>query len=75
MPKELTNPKVFIQHAKGKGAKWVKVKMIDNEKFKFKLRTPKYLYTLAVKKKFVELVKKAIPENLEIKIIDEKEGE
>ena len=73
MPKQLTTPKAFVDLAKRSDAKWVKVKKVNDDLTKFKLRTTKYLYTLSVKPKFVDLVQQSIPDTLEIRFVDKKE--
>jgi len=47
MPKETTDIRDFLQKARGKDAKFVKVKKVGGAT-KFKLRLSKYLYTLKV---------------------------
>ncbi|EAY18995.1 ribosomal protein L38e, putative [Trichomonas vaginalis G3] len=72
MPKQVTTPKEFLALAARSDAKWVKVKKSNDDNTKFKLRTTKYLYTLTVKPKFVELVQNSIPESLEVIVLDKK---
>ncbi|EAY20863.1 60S ribosomal protein L38-2, putative [Trichomonas vaginalis G3] len=72
MPKQVATPKEFLALAARPDAKWVKVKKVNDDLTKFKLRTTKFLYTLVVKPKFVELVQNSIPESLEVIVLDKK---
>lgn len=74
MPKSVTTPRKFLELAARQDAKWVKVKKVNDEITKFKLRTTKYLYTLTVKQaKFVQLVTESIPQGLEVIYLDKRE--
>lgn len=74
MPKSVTTPRKFLELAGRQDAKWVKVKKVNDEVTKFKLRTAKYLYTLTVKQaKFVQLVTESIPKELEVIYLDKRE--
>ena len=73
MPKQVQTPKEFLALCQRSDAKWIHIKKAQNDMTKFKLRTTKYLYTLSVKPKFVELVRNSIPEQLECVDLDKKE--
>lgn len=74
MPKSVPTPRKFLELAAKPDAKWVKVKKVNDEVTKFKLRTKKYLYTLTVKQaKFVQLVTESIPQGLEVIYLDKRE--
>ena len=73
MPKQVQTPKEFLSLCQRSDAKWIHIKKAKNDITKFKLRTTKYLYTLCVKPKFVELVRNSIPEKLECVDLDKKE--
>lgn len=67
MPKSLNTPKQFLEMAKTQGAKWIKIKRLGGETMKFKLRCPRYLYTLTIKtKKLSDLIIDSIPAGLEV---------
>ena len=67
MPKSVKTPRAFLELANKPDAKWIKVKKINDDVAKFKLRTTRYLYTLTVKQqKFVKLVTDSIPQGLEV---------
>ena len=72
MPKQVQTPKEFLALCQRSDAKWIHVKKAKNDITKFKLRTTKYLYTLAVKPKFVELVRNSIPDTLDCLDLDAK---
>ena len=72
MPKQVQTPKEFLSLCNRSDAKWIHVKKAKNDMTKFKLRTTKYLYTLSVKPKFVELVRNSIPDALEVIDLDAK---
>ena len=72
MPKIVATPRAFLELAGRSDAKWVKIKKCADDNTKFKLRTTKYLYTLVVKPKFVDLVQGSIPEGLEVTHLDKQ---
>ena len=72
MPKIVATPRAFLELTARPDAKWVKVKKCTDDNTKFKLRTTRYLYTLVVKPKFVDLVTKSIPEALEVIQLDKQ---
>lgn len=74
MPKAVATPRQLLDLCNRKDAKWIKVKKINDDVTKYKLRTSKYLYTLTVRQaKFAALVNESIPNTLEVIHVGSKE--
>lgn len=69
MPKEITDIRDFLQKARRRDAKLVKIKKRDSET-KFKIRCSRYLYTLKVKdSEKAEKLTQSLPPGLQRKDI------
>lgn len=67
MPKQIKEIKDFLQKARKKDAKSVKIKR-NKDNVKFKIRTTKYLYTLVIPEKDkAEKLKQSLPPGLQVK--------
>jgi large subunit ribosomal protein L38e len=62
----VSTPRRFLELTNRNEARWVKVKKDSDTTTKFKLRTGRYLYTIAVKEQFVKLVTNSLPPTREV---------
>ena len=73
MPKGKLSPKEFIELANNPEAKWVKVKIISDGRYKYQLKTGKSVYTLTCNNaKINQEIANLIPQHLKVDVRDKK---
>ncbi|KZT50882.1 putative 60S ribosomal protein L38 [Calocera cornea HHB12733] len=79
MPKEIRDLKVFLEHARRKDAKSIRIKKTVSQrvslkpKTKFKLRCSRFLYTLVLDDpERADKLEQSLPPGLDVKRVDAK---